>query len=154
MKKVESGDAAVRGNILGLIQLVSNLIGPAFHKEIENAHALSIAEWRVMLTLVGDPNAKASDISVQWALSPMAVSIAIRALERRGLLARRASAVDRRSRVLSLTPKGMTKYRSVVPAANRRYREIVAPLSKRDRAALAGYLQTLVSHIRVQVDRD
>jgi DNA-binding MarR family transcriptional regulator len=154
MTKADLSDAAASGNILGLIQLLSNLIGPAFHKEIETVHALSIAEWRVILTLMREPTAKASDISLQWALKPMAVSIAIRKLERRGLLARRTSSVDRRSRTLSLTPRGLSKYRAVVPSANVRYREILGCLPKSQRAVLASSLRTIVSHIRAMLERE
>jgi DNA-binding MarR family transcriptional regulator len=135
-------------NILGLVQVLSNLLGPAFYGQVEQKHEVTIAQWRIMLTLANHPGATAVDITAQWALQPMAVSRAIRELEQRRLLVRRPKPADGRSHALSLTARGHAMYEAVAPDATARYREIVDCLSRADRAELARMLTELIEQVR------
>jgi DNA-binding MarR family transcriptional regulator len=81
-------------------------------------------------------------------MRPMMASRAIRQLERRGWVARKLRADDKRSYTVSLTPKGQAAYRGVGGGASRRYREVVACLSRRELDALDAALQRLIAHTR------
>jgi DNA-binding MarR family transcriptional regulator len=135
-------------NILGLVQVLSNLLGPAFYGQVEQKHEVTIAQWRVLLTLANHPGATAVDITAQWALQPMAVSRAIRELEQRRLLVRRLKPSDGRSHALLLTARGQAMYETVAPDATARYREIVDCLPRNDRVELARMLTELIQRVR------
>lgn len=133
-------------NVLAAVHVLSNRIGRAFYGRIEARHGLSLAEWRVILTLHLHPDATAAEITERWAIDKMAVSRAIRRLERLGHLRRKRDAGDRRSLRLALTASGRRLYARVVPGANARYREIVACLDRSERATLRRALAKLLAH--------
>jgi DNA-binding MarR family transcriptional regulator len=135
-------------NVLALVHVLSSLIGRAFQGEITPRHGLSLPEWRVMITLANHPGSSAAEVVERWAMRPMMASRAIRQLERRGWVARKLRADDKRSYTVSLTQKGQAAYRGVGGGASRRYREVVACLSRRELAALDGALQRLIAHTR------
>ncbi|HZQ74830.1 MAG TPA: MarR family winged helix-turn-helix transcriptional regulator [Burkholderiales bacterium] len=131
--------------MLALVHVLSSLIGRAFHGRIAAAHGLSLAEWRVMITLAKHPGASAADIVERWAMQPMMASRAIRTLEGRGWIARKRRSDDRRSFSLSLTAAGRRAHGRVAPDANARYRELLGCLSAAQAAALDRALQRLIA---------
>jgi DNA-binding MarR family transcriptional regulator len=144
----KAGTARPADNVLALVHVLSSLIGRAFHGRIAPAHGLSLAEWRVMITLANHPGASGADIVERWAMQPMMASRAVRALERRGWVARRRRADDRRSYALSLTAAGRRAHGRVGPDANARYRELLACLPAADVARLDRALQRLIAQAR------
>ncbi len=132
-------------NILALTHILSNRIGQAFHDEVVAANGLTLAEWRVILTLAHAPGMTAAEITDRWAMDKMAINRAIRRLERAGRLSRRRRTDDRRSYALTLTPAGRRLYRKVVPTANARYRDLVACLTAEEQAALRTALAKLIA---------
>ena len=106
---------------------------------------MTLAEWRVILTLVQRQSATAIEIASLWAMDKMAISRAVRRLERMGRVQRQINSNDRRSFTLSLTPKGKRLYTRVLPAANARYREITAGLSRTELATLRRVLAKLLA---------
>ncbi len=140
-KKV--ADHPILGNILALTHVLSNQIGRAFDKKIEIKFGLSLAEWRVMMTLALDPGATSVAIINSWAMDKMAISRAVARLEERGFVHRKKNAKDRRSYSLSLTPKGKRAYHQVLPHANARYHELLSSLSSTEIASLRKSLEKL-----------
>ena len=135
-------------NVLGLVHVLSSLIGRAFHGEVALRHRLSLPEWRVLVTLVNHPGSTAAEIVERWAMQPMTASRAIRQLKRRGWIERKVRRDDRRSYALWLTEKGSVAHRRVAPDANRRYHEIVGCLSRRELAGLEDALTRLTQRTR------
>jgi DNA-binding MarR family transcriptional regulator len=133
-------------NLLASIHVMSRLIDRAFQSRIATRFDLSLAEWRVILTLAERRSATAATITGLWAMEKMAVSRAVRRLDRMGRIARRRNAGDRRSYALRLTAKGRRVYEDVLPTANARYREIFAELSRDDLQFLRATLNALVDH--------
>ena len=133
-------------NVLSLIHMLSNRIGRAFYGQVEAKHGLSLAEWRVILTLHHDPKLTAVEITNRWAMDKMAVSRAIRTLEDRGWVKRSRKKNDRRSYALSLTTGGQRAYEKVLPTANARYHDIVSTLSKAEVVRLRKSLDKLIDH--------
>ena len=107
--------------------MLSSRISRAFDSKLAKAHGLSPPEWRVLLTLAQHPDASANEITTSWAMEKMAVSRAVRRLERTGRIRRRVDGADRRRYALILTPKGRRLYQRILPMANARYREITEP---------------------------
>ena len=144
-QSLEAGDLGVADNLLASIHVMSRLIDRAFQSRISNRFDLSLAEWRVLLTLAGQPSATAAEIIEIWAMEKMAVSRAVQRLARMGRISREQNA-DRRSYSLSLTADGRQVYEAILPTANARYREIFANLSKDDLQFLRVTLDGLVVH--------
>jgi DNA-binding MarR family transcriptional regulator len=132
-------------NILACVHVLSNRISRAFHGEIAARHRISLAEWRVILTLSARQGATAMEIARLWGHEKMAVSRAVARLIRRGALARGRDGGDRRRQPLSLTPAGRALYRTIEPAATARYHAILAAVPLRERAALLAALQRLIA---------
>ena len=142
----DTSDLGVADNLLASIHVMSRQIDRAFQSRISNKFDLSLAEWRVLLTLAGRPSATAAEIIEIWAMEKMAVSRAVRRLERMGRIARERNSGDRRSYTLSLTANGRQVYEDILPTANARYREIFSQLSRDDLQFLRVTLDGLVEH--------
>jgi DNA-binding MarR family transcriptional regulator len=132
-------------NILAAIHVVSNRISRAFYADIEAQHGVTLPEWRVMLTLMRHPGMAAMAVADLWGMDRMAISRAVRRLERAGLVRRGPAPGDRRRWVLDLTAEGRKRYRAIEPAANARYRAILAPLEPREVAQLRQLLEKLIA---------
>jgi DNA-binding MarR family transcriptional regulator len=144
-----SSDAPALGatdNLLASIHVMSRLIDRAFQSRIATRFDLSLAEWRVILTLAERRSATAAEITAFWAMEKMAVSRAVRRLDRMGRIARRRNSGDRRSYALRLTAKGRRVYEEILPTANARYWEIFSELSRADLHFLRSTLDRLVEH--------
>jgi DNA-binding MarR family transcriptional regulator len=131
-------------NILVLVHMLSNRISQAFFPELQSTLNLSVAEWRIILTLANRPNATAMEITARWAMEKMTVSRAIRRLEELGWVQRHVKPDDRRSYDLTLTTEGLKIYDQVLPVANNRYHEIVGELDKNQ---LLQFQETLIKLI-------
>ena len=132
-------------NVLAAIHVVSNRIGRAFYNDIEARHGISLAEWRVMLTLMRHPGMAAMAVAALWGMDKMAISRAVQRLVRAGLVRRTAAAEDRRRWVLALTAEGRRRYRAIEPAATGRYRRILASLTPAEVAQLRRLLGKLIA---------
>jgi DNA-binding MarR family transcriptional regulator len=135
-------------NVLASIHVLSSQIGRAFYGEIARRHGVTVPEWRVLLSLAQHPQATAADIAARWAMEKMAVSRAVRRLERDRLIARRPVRNDRRRQALRLTPAGRRLYRRILPAADARYHAIMACLGPSERARLRRLLARLIAETR------
>lgn len=69
----------------------------------------------------------------------------IKRLERRGLLQRKRSEVDRRARVISITPLGAEFVENVRPKMARAQAKLVAPLTEDELAELERILKKLIN---------
>ena len=98
-----------------------NRIAAAVSQEFRSVygphHDLTIPEWRVLATLGQFEAMSAKAIGQHSAMHKTKVSRAVRALEERRWLTRRASEQDRREEMLNLTRLGRQAYRDIVPKA-------------------------------------
>lgn len=133
-------------NVLSAVHVLANLIGEGFAEHLESAHGLTVAEWRVMLTLGREPGLSAAEITSRWAMDKMAISRAIKRLTAAGLIARKRNAHDRRSYHLSLTKVGRARHAAVMPGATARYHDFVGCLNKTELKALRRALAKLIAH--------
>jgi DNA-binding MarR family transcriptional regulator len=141
-----ASDIGASDNLLASIHVMSRLIDRAFQSRIATRFDLSLAEWRVLLSLAEQGSATAAELTAFWAMEKMAVSRAVRRLERMGRIVRKQKSGDRRSYSLKLTAKGRRIYNEILPTANARYREIFSGLSRDDLHFLRSTLDALVDH--------
>lgn len=133
-------------NLLASIHVMSRLIDRAFQSRIATRFDLSLAEWRVLLSLADQSSATAAELTEFWAMEKMAVSRAVRRLEGMGRISRRRNSGDRRSYALKLTAKGRGAYDEILPTANARYREIFSEIPRKDLQFLRSILDRLADH--------
>ena len=133
-------------DVLSEIHVLANLIGQGFSGFLEGEHGLTVAEWRVMLTLGRHPGQTAAEITARWAMDKMAISRALQRLEDAGRTRRDRNPEDRRSYRLSLTEDGQTLHDEILPGATARYRDFVGCLSEQEIAQLRDALHKLINH--------
>lgn len=129
---------------LSLVHILSNRIGRAFYSEVETKFGVSLAEWRVMLTLASEPEVTAAEITTRWAIEKMAVNRAIQRLVDNGHVSRTRDPDDRRSYRLTLTAKGSRLYEKIAPHANKRYRELISSVSGEELDTMVATLQKMI----------
>ena len=152
LESQETPPADAPDNLLALIHVLSMQIGRAFHARIATEFDVTIAEWRVLLSLSQRPAATANEIADIWAMEKMAVSRAVRRLEQMRRITRHVKPEDRRSYTLAMTEEGKRAFERVVPAANARYREITSAATRDELAALYRVLNKLVNQARGLAD--
>ena len=138
-------------HVLTLCHMLANRIGKAFASELENQD-MTVAEWRVMLTLAQHQNASGQEITGRWAMDKMAVNRAISSLDQRGLIRKMRSNEDRRTINLQLTAAGRKMYDALLPMANDRYHELLSGLDKNEEKQLRQTLLKLITHTDSLID--
>ncbi len=134
------------GDVLSAVHVLASLIGHGFADYLASAHALTVADWRVMLTLGREPGLTAAAITTRWAMDKMAISRSIKRLAAAGLIARKRNPQDRRSYHLSLTTPGRALHEAALPGATQRYRDFVDCLGKTELKAFRRALAKLIAH--------
>ena len=125
------------------INLLASLVAEALSRIYAKRHRIGIAEWRVLVTLgqYGVMTGKA--IGAHSHMHKTKVSRAVRMLESRQLVMRRANRGDLREALLSLTPAGIDIYRDLAPAALVFAQRLVAGVEPCDRAGMDRVLTAL-----------
>jgi DNA-binding MarR family transcriptional regulator len=140
-----AGQPGPDDHVLTLCHMLSNRIGKAFVAEME-AHEITVAEWRVLLTLALNATASGKEITERWAMDKMAVNRAISSLQKRNLIEKNQSSEDRRVINLMLTTSGQNMYDTLVPIANQRYHKLMAGLDKPEEQHLRATLLKMILH--------
>jgi DNA-binding MarR family transcriptional regulator len=78
-------------------------------------------------------------------LDKTSVTEVLARMERAGLIAREANAADRRTRLVSLAPKGREKLRSLAAAVSRAHERTLAPLAPAERELFMQLLMHVVN---------
>jgi DNA-binding MarR family transcriptional regulator/GNAT superfamily N-acetyltransferase len=111
----------------------------------------SLAEARVLYEIAKNSNITASDIGRSLGLDLGYLSRILKTFERRGLLARKPSAADRRQTHLQLTAKGSKTFSSLEAKSRASVVELLKPLATQDQSRLlaaAQIMQWLVAGTR------
>lgn len=133
-------------HVLTLCHMLSNRIGKAFAADLESQN-ITIAEWRVLLTLAEHAPASGQEITERWAMDKMAVNRAIKSLQGAGLIEKKANPTDKRVINLLLTKAGRTLYSQILPNANERYHQLLAGLDRTEEKHLREMLLKMISHV-------
>lgn len=96
---------------------LSSAVSQQFRAVYGPHYDLTVPEWRVLATLAQFGSMTAKAIGQHSSMHKTKVSRAVRALEERRWLTRRACEQDRREENLSLTAPGLHAYGEIVPRA-------------------------------------
>ena len=129
---------------LSLVHVLSNRVGRAFYVEIEKKFGVTLAEWRVLLTLTSEPGVSAAEITNRWAMEKMAVNRATQRLVDQGFVTRDRDPDDGRSYKLKMTTKGKKLYEKIAPSADKRYSELMAAIDSDEVDAMVRALQKII----------
>jgi len=128
--------------------VLANLTARPFYERFGRRLHLSLSEWRVLLVVADRPGISAQDLADYIGLDKMNVSRAVRGLEARRRLTRRASPRDRRRFHLYLTPEGKRVYDEIAVSGLGRERAVFGALPPRERRAFFAKLTLLVARTR------
>lgn len=136
-------------NIVGYrMVLLTNLQIQSFERIYGRQFRISSNEWRIVLTLAGNPGIHSAEVSFLSGLNKMNVSRGLRILQRRGLVIVRPDAADGRRKILNLTPAGVQVFEAVLPVAEARNRALWGHLSAADRRRLCVWLDQAIEATR------
>jgi DNA-binding MarR family transcriptional regulator len=145
--KAPSSKGAARLSLQAFIPYQLNslaqVVSDGFAVAYSEIFGISPPEWRVLATLGEFREMSAKDISHHSRMHKTRVSRAVLSLEKRRLLVRSPSAVDRREEILSLSPDGREIYDAISPMASHYQDSLLAGLSEADRASL----DRLIGHL-------
>lgn len=129
------------------VMRASEMVSRRFAALYKERHGLTRPEWRTLATVGEFGSVTATAIGAHSAMHKTKVSRAIRALEDRGWLARRADAADRRIEHIELTREGARRYRDLVALARGFEAELTALLGAKGAADLDGGLSAIERHL-------
>jgi DNA-binding MarR family transcriptional regulator len=125
----------------------SNAVSGRIAEEYQQRFGLRIPEWRLMAVL-GQGNALTQRELVDITrLDKVTVNRAVKALDERELVERKAHAVDGRSHHVQLSDAGVALYREIVPIALAAEGRIDANLTRDERETLMAILGKLLAAV-------
>ncbi|MBV8426423.1 MAG: MarR family transcriptional regulator [Hyphomicrobiales bacterium] len=127
-----------------LLFMATDLLARRFADSIGRRHDLTLAEWRCMMVLATKPGLANVEVAELSGVDVMTVSRALRRLERKGRLARRADPADKRRVTGSLTASGLDLHARVAAGAERFF----GGLKAQERAQLSRYLKAIIASSR------
>lgn len=106
----------------------------------EGQFGVTRREWVVLALLAAAGPASPSSLAARAALPKSAMSKALVALQRKGLVTRHVRSADRRYAELALTAEGQQLYGRILPVVDGINRQLMAPLTEAEIAVLDGLL--------------
>jgi DNA-binding MarR family transcriptional regulator len=125
------------------LSVLANTVSAALAGAYASRFGLTIPQWRVVAVLARLPGLSAADVAERTAMDKVAVSRAVTELTRSGRVRRALAASDRRRSVLSLTARGRSVYRRIVPLALAYERRLMAELSPAEQSQFEALLLRL-----------
>ncbi len=129
---------AARFNYLGL------RYNTPLYNWVEERFDLSRAEFVIIYSLALMDGVTASEIATSTAFPKNTLSRAVNRLAKRGLIGRRAGAIDRRQQNLTLTMKGRAIYDEALPRFEALENEMLSTLSLVERETLSALMAKVV----------
>jgi DNA-binding MarR family transcriptional regulator len=139
---VEPSDDFAR-SISYLIGAISNILSIGGSRLYRRTYNIGLAEWRLMWVLAIAPRITAQRASQIMGLDKAAVSRALAALERRGLVRVAPDPADNRQRIIELSETGTQLHGRLIIVAKERERRLLAPFTKDEVRVLAGLLRRM-----------
>ncbi|MDB5509740.1 MAG: transcriptional regulator, MarR family [Hyphomicrobiales bacterium] len=133
--------------LLSRLSNVSRRVSGACASVYFEEFGLSITEWRLLAQIGRFGSISAKDVSERTHLDRVAISRAASKCLSEGLIQEKQSTRDRRSKVLSFTPKGRALYKSIIPRACELSAMIEAGLTGAEVKTLKRLLGKLDEHV-------
>lgn len=131
-----------------LLNQAAEVVSIRFQPHYRERYGMLRTEWRVLFHLGQQGAMTARDICTQSIMHKTKVSRAVRALQKKGFIARETSPSDRRVEILSLTARGKSVFADLSGAAAQFEADLVAQLSESETEALRKTLTKLIGSAR------
>ena len=128
-------------SIAYLIGAISNILSIGGSRLYRRAYNIGLSEWRLMWVLAIAPRITAQRASQIMGVDKAAVSRALAALERRGLVLGAPDPSDSRQRIIELSEAGTELHSRIMIVAKERERRLLAPFTKDEVRVLADLLR-------------
>jgi len=117
----------------------------------------SASQWGILRVLqraeaAGERGLRLTDLGQRLLIQPPSVTVVVDRMQRRGLLERRQSRTDQRSRVVALTPAGRKLLATVLKVHSEKVSSLFAEHDPDEVEALAGLLQKLENRLSALAD--
>ncbi len=132
----------LRGHLGYWLRLVSNHVSQAFGARLAERN-VSVAEWVILRVLYEESAATPSHLADVLGMTRGAISKLADRLVARALIGRAASADDRRSQALSLTPAGRALVPELTALADRNDAEFFDHLTPAERRTIEGAMKEI-----------
>ncbi len=140
----------LRGYLPYLLRQADQTLSAPFYARL-TSHGIARSDWRVLAVLVDLGELGVADLAAA-ALSPQpTVTHALRRLEDRGLIRRTTGAIDRRQRLVSLTPAGTRLARALAAEATELETDALAGAG--DLSELVRQLGRLTTSVQTHLQR-
>lgn len=127
------------------LSIVTQTVSGGLSKIYASRFDLSVPQWRVMAVLGRYEPISANEVCDRTVMDKVAVSRAVSAMLRRGLVERTVDARDRRRSALRLSKRGRAIHNEIVPLAMEYERQLLSGMSPEERAVLESLLKRLLS---------
>jgi DNA-binding MarR family transcriptional regulator len=137
------------------VNRLSNALRTNLTKRYLEEFSLSLPEWRLLALIARFAPLRFSEVTSRSSMDKGQVSRTLRVMAKRGLTKMKVIR-ERGSRstealaapvMVSITAKGRTQYRAVLPVARKRQAELLLTLSTADRLALYAILESLYASV-------
>lgn len=132
---------------LTLVHVLSNRITRHYVAEAEKSYGLTLAEWRVLLSVAQEPGLSAAEITAYWAMEKMAVNRAIRRMLDGKLIVRSRNPDDGRAYCLHLTDEGRVLYDRLHDPVRARSDAMIAALSQQEQGEWVEFMSRLITNV-------
>ena len=117
------------------LSVLAQLVSESLHDLYAKPFDLTVTQWRVMAALGRFAPLAASDVGQRIVMDKVAVSRAVAALMKRGLVERATDRADRRRALLRLSDRGKAMHGRIVPLALEYEAKLYKSLSSEERQA-------------------
>lgn len=132
-----------------LLKLSNRLLQP-FSVYLEHQHRISVNEFRILM-LIGRQGSAASHELVDLAgVNAMSVSRAVTALKRHGRVNINRDPINRRRKIVTLTPEGARLYRTMLPSTDKVAGYLFEALHLDERLAFDRCLRILIDALEAK----
>ncbi|MDO6412944.1 MarR family transcriptional regulator [Sphingomonas sp. BIUV-7] len=108
---------------------------------------LSLSRVRLLRFIAQAGQTRSVDVAEAFGYAPRTVTEALDGLERAGLIARRASVEDRRSKVIELSESGEAALALAAPVARRFVEDVFTALDEGEQDVLAALVERLTARL-------
>jgi DNA-binding MarR family transcriptional regulator len=130
------------------LSILTQLVSQSLHDLYAGPFGLSVTQWRVMAALGRFAPLTASDVGQRIVMDKVAVSRAVAALLKRGLIERATDRTDRRRATLRLSARGRAIHGRIVPLALEYESRLCEALSAEEKRAFDALSDRLFAHAK------
>lgn len=130
------------------LSVLTNTISQGIAAAYRDRFDINTTEWRILAVLGRYPGLTASDVVERTAMDKVAISRAVKSMEKKKLLERIPDEKDRRRNRLTLTPgKGQQILAEIIPQAREFELQLLGSLSRSDRQSLNRIIEALSGYL-------